>query len=440
MRRVDFDLPESLDRRLQQRYRHLVQEHLTVSPALASASSALPGAASAFASVQGAWRFYHNPQVSLPALMEPLLAQARRALKQECTRYGLVPHDWSSLSYNRHRSKKDRARLQHRKHWGYELQTALLLSDRAGQPLAPLVQNLRTKHGLCSTRSESVLPRRSRLDEISQRMEYLAGLGLERRLVHIVDREGDSVGHYRQWHQQGELFLVRGKGRRRVRWAEQSRLLSQVVSELEAAGAFRWSRAVEFKGRPAQQYVAETSVVLERDARPKRRGKSAWVPGAPLPLRLVISQVRAQNGQLLATWILLSNVGPEVSAQELALWYYWRWRIESFFKLLKSAGHQLEAWQQETGPAVARRLLVASMACVVVWQLARDPSPEAEQSRQLLVRLSGRQMKWGRSWTPPALLAGLWALLAMLDLLEHGESNQIKSLLQALAPVLKTEP
>lgn len=34
--------------------------------------------------------------------------------------------------------------------------------------------------------------------------------------------------------------------------------------------------------------------------------------------------------------------------------------IESFFKLLKQAGHQLESWQQESGLALAKRLLLAN--------------------------------------------------------------------------------
>ena len=100
------------------------------------------------------------------------------------------------------------------------------------------------------------------------------------------------------------------------------------------------------------------------------------------------------------------------------------------------SGLQVERWQQQTGQAIARRLVVASMACVVVWQLACDPSPEAEQSRRLLVRLSGRQMKRGRSWTTPALLDGLWVLLAMLDLLEHEDEGKLGTLLQSLAQLI----
>ena len=61
--------------------------------------------------------------------------------------------------------------------------------------------------------------------------------------------------------------------------------------------------------------------------------------------------------------------------------------------------------------AVARRLLVASMACVLIWRLARSQSSEAAETRQALIRLSGRQMRRSKPFTEPALLAGLWTLL-----------------------------
>ena len=118
----------------------------------------------------------------------------------------------------------------------------------------------------------------------------------------------------------------------------------------------------------------------------------------------------------------------QVDAGRLALWYYWRWRIESFFKLLKGAGQQVEHWQQASGAAVARRLLVVSAALVLVWQLGRSASPAAAELRTVLVRLSGRQMQRGRAWTAPALLEGVWVLLAMLELLEQTDLNRLRQL------------
>ena len=75
----------------------------------------------------------------------------------------------------------------------------------------------------------------------------------------------------------------------------------------------------------------------------------------------------------------------------------------------------MEHWQQETAEALTRRLLVASMACVLVWRVSRQPGPEGESLHNLLVRLSGRLVKRGQQpWTLPALLEGLWVLLAMV--------------------------
>ena len=110
----------------------------------------------------------------------------------------------------------------------------------------------------------------------------------------------------------------------------------------------------------------------------------------------------------------------------MAWWYYWRWRIESFFKLLKGAGQQVEHWQQQDGAALAKRLVVAAMACALVWRLERQETAAAATLRGLLVRLSGRQMRRGREHTAPALLAGLWSLLAMLEVLQEHSVEELR--------------
>jgi hypothetical protein len=423
-RRLRPALPP-LEPRLRRRYHQLVQEQLHVSQSVAAGLNALPGAASSFASTQAAWRFYNNPDVTLPALTQPLLARARAALAQTGGEYGLVMHDWSYLNFERHTRKPDRIRCRGRHTRGYELQSALLVSERAGEPLAPIYQNLRCAAGLHTTRLAEVAPAATHLDELTGRWAHLESLALGRPLVEVVDREGDSVGHYRQWA--AHLFLVRAKGGQRVEWEGQSELLSAVAAHLKKRLIF--CREVGWRGQKARQYVGETTVVLTRAAWPRRRGqKRARVAGPPVTLRLVVSEVRNAAGRVLAQWLLLSNVPATVDAARLALWYYWRWRIESFFKLLKRAGQQLEHWQQESGLALAKRLLVVSMALVLVWELGRAEGPAAEELRGVLVRLSGRQMKWGCAWTAPALLEGVWVLLAMLELLEHHELSRLREL------------
>ncbi|NLS43287.1 transposase, partial [BEV proteobacterium] len=62
-------------------------------------------------------------------------------------------------------------------------------------------------------------------------------------------------------------------------------------------------------------------------------------------------------------------------------------------------------------------LLIASMACVLVWRLQRAEGDDNAAARQLICRLFGRQQKRGRKESDPALLAGLSILLNTLMLL-----------------------
>lgn len=128
---------------------------------------------------------------------------------------------------------------------------------------------------------------------------------------------------------------------------------------------------------------------------------------------------------------MLTNVSAkEADAAEVGKWYYFRWRVESFFKLLKSHGHELEYWQQESGLAITKRLLVAAMACVVVKQLEACESEAAAKFRRYLIRLSGRRMKHKVEFTAPALLAGYYVHLAMTEYLSESDMTieKLKSL------------
>jgi hypothetical protein len=417
----------------------LVESHLTAVQALESGIRAVPDACSAWAATQAAYRFFQNPRVFLSRLMEPLIQAGREAVTTACDQYALVVHDWSQLMYPEHTSKRDRVVLSSRGvPEGYELQTALLVSDRNGSPLAPVVMSLRAADGVHCSRRWQVRAALSPLDELAPAMAFAQDQSFCRPLVHVIDAEADSVAHFREWNAAGRLFLVRADDRL-VEYQGQERRSSAIRQELRDEGAFRHTREVKYHGRPAQQWVAEISARLLRPGqrnRPRSEDRQR-IPGPPLALRLIISEVRSADGTVLATWYLLTNVTADVEAATVALWYYWRWSIESFFKLLKSAGMQVEQWQQETAAAIARRLLVACMACVTVWQLARSEHPQAEPARRLLVRLSGRQMKRGTTFTLPALLAGMWTLLAMIEVIEHHSWEEIHA---AAALVLHRPP
>jgi hypothetical protein len=419
--------------------------HLSPLHAVAAGLRALPEVAQPFAATQAAWRFYAHPEVTLPQLAGPLLEAARVGVAQACDRYALVVLDWSNLHYPLHTAKTDRVELSGPYDLGYELLTALVVSDRAGRPLAPVSLDLRAAAGVYTTRQAAVAQPVSSLDGLQPVMAQVAALGLGRPLVYVIDREADSVGHYRDWAAAGHTFLVRADDTRQVRQDGRETNLLTLAQGMARQGHLRPTREVRCHGEKAWQFVGETWVVLTRPARTHRvtgRGKQRKarhvnIPGPALPLRLIVSEVRDQTGRVLARWLLLSNVPAEVPAATLALWYYWRWEIESYHKLLKGAGLQVEAWLQHDAAAVSKRLTVAAMAAVVVWHLARDPRPEATPMRDALVRLSGRQIKRGKNrptFTEPALLAGLGILLPMLCLLETYPLEDLRRLARATLP------
>jgi hypothetical protein len=421
-------LPD-LEKRLQGRYEALVKGHTATLQDVACGIRSLPDTSDAFAATQAAWRFFANEATSLPVLVQPLLQAAHDGLRSACSRVGLVVVDFSQLHYLRHSCKLDRATLTNQHDLGYELRTALLISDSDGSPIAPVHQSLRCSKGYHRTDKARLQAKdgSSKLDGLLPVFRLVGGLGWPVPAVFIIDREADSVDHYRRWAADGRLFVVRGDDCRKVTHQGQQHLLPEVREALRQAGAFKESRAVEYHGQKARQFVAETTIRLERPGKAKQGRVSK--PGKALELRLVVAEVRDEQGQVLAHWLLMSNVPAQFDTATVALWYYWRWRIESYFKLLKSAGQELEHWGQTTALAVAKRLLVASMACVLAWRISRSTHPVAEAVRKVLVRLSSRQMKHGVDSTEPALLCGLWALLQGLALAEEFDLDQLRQML-----------
>lgn len=402
-------------------------------PELAAGVKALADGNTSFAHTQALWRFLANEDVTGEVLSRPLMAVAREEVANACDEVVLAVCDWSRLRYRTHTSKRDRYQMTHATDVGYELQSTLLVSDRDGSPLVAPVQNLVTAEGVWQSRSSARVARQPHLDEATERMAYLEAQPLGRPIVHLIDREADSVAHLREWHARGWHYLVRAKGGSHLGGRG-----SQTLSEVAAGLTYTEVGGVTHQGRAARQWVAGTTVVLRRKAKPKRQDEQGKrippQPGPPITVRLVVSRILTPQGQRLAEWFLLAHVDGTVPDQRLALWYYWRWQIESYFKLLKQAGHQLEHWGQETGQALLKRLLIAGQACVTAWRLMRAQEPAAQNTRDFLVRLSGRQMKRKTPVTAPALLDGLFKLFTLLELLEHHSIEELRAHAQHAFP------
>jgi hypothetical protein len=423
---MPLSLPD-LEPRLQKRYKKLVSEHMNSSQSIAPGIRSLPGQGKAFASTQAAWRFYSNRSVTLQKLAEPLLDCAIECVAAECNKFALVIHDWTDLHYSSHSSKLDRIKLG--RDFGYKLHTALLLSDRSGLPLAPVSLSIWNNEGVLTTQSAQMTADIAQLDALIDVMQFLDAQQWGKSVVHIIDREADSIIHLSQWDSDHHHFVVRGKELASVIHLGRRKRLIDVAEQVE----LRNGGAIAVgPNLVAQELIGETTATIDRPGCPHRwmNGKKQFrkrVYGHQVKVRLIVSQLRLPDETIMAQWVLITNLPGEVKAETISQWYYWRWSIESFFKLMKSGGHQLEHWQQESAEAIGKRLLLAAMASVVTWQIMRNEGTESERVRELLIRLSGRQVRRGQA-TASALLAGMWVLVAMLDTLQQYEMAELRHL------------
>jgi hypothetical protein len=412
----------------------MVEAHLGASTRTAHAMKAGVDSTKAASQAQAAWRFLNNENVSLPALAEPLQQAAREGCAASDSPFVLIMHDWCKLSYQKHTSKEDACQVTHEHDIGYDLTTSLAVEADHGSPLAPVAMHLRAKRQVHSTLAKPPRKNTKHLDQLAPTMEAIDQLALGRRPVHIIDREADSLGHFRDWSAAEHLFLVRCD-ERRVSWQGKSVLLSEINAALDRQFRFKKAGEARYRGKKVRREVAEVTVVLDRIHKTRVNGKQKEVRGEPITLRAVFVRLVDEKGYIVAEWMLLTNVpADQANAKTIGKWYYYRWRIESFFKLLKSAGHELERWQQTTGAAIARRLLVASMACVYVWRLQRDRSDSATAMRAHLMKLSGRQTKHGVESTASALLAGWYTLMSVLTLAETVPLADLRRLAAQCSP------
>ena len=382
---------------------------------------------------QKLWRFSIDPRLEVAALIEPMHNLVRQEMAD---RPGVLLsiHDWSTLGFGGHASKTDRIELTHAKDVGYDLATVLMVRGDDGAPIAPALVSLTTADGVLSTRDDAPAADLCHIDQVRVAMRYVDDLKFNSPLVHVIDREADSVNHWRQWSADGHLALVRADDRK-VLCAGQETSLVAIADRLHQEDAFKDAGTARYHGRSARLYVAETEVILHRPGKRNVGRKKIEIPGPPLPLRLVVTEVRDSKGRVLARWLLLTNVPAALGdTATIARWYYFRWRIETYHKLLKGAGWQLESWLQREGQGLLVKLMLALGACASIWALERRRDAEAEAFKKLLMQLSGRQTKRNREVTTSGLLAGLWVLQCALGPLARHGPDELNAMLENYLP------
>ena len=190
-------------------------------------------------------------------------------------------------------------------------------------------------------------------------------------------------------------------------------------------------KKIIYKKKKVTIFANECDITITRDATKmttQDNGKKKLIKtqGKPIKVRFIVERLVNDKNEVVATWLLLSNIyDSDIKASTIATWYYYRWQIESYFKLLKSSGFNLEQWQQSKPEALFKRLLVVSQSCMLVWRIANNNSANAKKVRDFLIQLSGKQIQHKVEFTYPALLKGLENYLTTIDMLSQFSIDDI---------------
>jgi hypothetical protein len=243
----------------------------------------------------GAFRFFDNDRVQLPALYEPCRNALRELVApgQRC----YVMHDVSVVDYSGHQAKEDLIPVGNNKGYGYELFSSLVVSAQ-GRPLGPVMQELRTMKGVLSSESPTPLPFVDHMTQVERAYEAMQRCLPQREVVQVADREFDDLQLLRFIDGQRGLYLIRAQHLGRwVSWSEEPMTLKQVVSQI----ALSQGASVQKNEKEYELWVGETEVVFNgKSFRGVAQGRNKPQPGSPIKVRVIVSELRPRQQNLWA--------------------------------------------------------------------------------------------------------------------------------------------
>jgi hypothetical protein len=382
----EFDKVDLGDKRLDSRLVKLC-DSLSDSP-----ESPINQACEDWHETKAAYRFFQNEHVEVDKIM----AAHRDKTSARATNHGtiLALQDTSYLIYTNHPKTKGLGNISMKKgknidkiySHGLVMHTCFAVTTE-GTPLGLLDQKifareLRPDHERRSTGGKSVHDVLAVEEKESYRwieaLEASSKTATESQIVTVCDRECDFYDFFKAAEKSGSAVLVRASQNRTInrdsRYAKKNvaRLWSHMASQPEAG-----SYTVEIcevkqtrhcAGRTARK--AELGIkfgaFIMNPPRNNPKHKTEVLPDLQM-CAIYALEKDPPEGEDPVEWMLLTNqsVATFEEACERVRWYRLRWRIEMYFKVLKS-GFRVEACRLGTADRLIRYLTVMS---IIAWRL-----------------------------------------------------------------------
>ena len=253
--------------------------------------------------VQANWRFLNNSNATIKELHAPLVKHLEQEIISQCDKYVLALEDWSHLDYKKHTSKKE-LKSENRKDncmkIGYDYQGAIAASDRTGEPIGILDHNLKTADNVYSTYEQKIDTNLTHLEELRVRAKHMSDtINTDKRIIHIVDRESDSIAFMRGLDEDNQLFLLRGKNNSTVIYYDEEMKQTISIKQSKLAEKLALGKEVKkiiYKKKKVTIFANECDITISRDATKmitNKDGKKRLhkTKGKTLKLRFIVERL-----------------------------------------------------------------------------------------------------------------------------------------------------
>lgn len=344
-----------------------------------------------WAETKAAYRFFQNENVGVGEILAAHRCKTAKRAKQH--KMVLAVQDTSYFVYTSHPKTEGLGKMSLKKGKnvkkiysnGLVVHTCLAVTTE-GLPLGLLDQKifLRKLRSKKTRRGKGSKPHDHLPVEEKESYRWLEAMANTKEamgdteIITVCDREADLYDFFKLSHQIGSPVLVRANADRTInrnsRYAEKGVVkLWEHMGRQPETGSHTIDIPKRSKTKHCKEREARTATVTVRfgsfrlnPPRNNVKHNKEYLPDLEMNAVYVV-EPNPPHGEEPVEWMLLTNLAVRSfdEAYEKVLWYCLRWRIEMYFKVLKS-GFRVEACRLGHAERLARYLTVMS---IVAWRL-----------------------------------------------------------------------
>ena len=326
-----------------------------------------------------------------------------------------VLHDMSPLDFSKQNAKSDRRPIGDGRGMGYEYVSCVALDPRTSELMGVLHDTVINSEGPDDagtmdydyeplfedfSEEEKQRLRENHRHQMAVHVNGLSPLLENRHAIHVADREFDDIFVMDCCIEGGADFVIRSMANRNVQtphggWIPQEALTDKQAGHPPEPGWDRVHLNRLVQAVPLQPYKELPLDKRGRVTDPRRAARVAHLSIGTCPVRLyrqakrndryfkpprvirlnrvVIRETAPPPGVEPLCWVLFTTL-PVDTPEQLAYighLYELRWKIEDYFKLLKT-GYKIESQRFFDAPKTAKLLLLLSLASMTLFQLKKE--------------------------------------------------------------------